>query len=150
MVSVMLRLVEYFKGVLFLTSNRIDSLDPAFKTRITLALRYEALDEKARNQVWINLLESSGFADAVNSGAINTLELAQHVLNGREIKNSIRLAMALAEEDGESLSQKFLLETVEILNEFNEQMANAESYDNWGPVSTASSGKKSDSKFVDC
>lgn len=36
MVSVMLRLVEYFSGVLFLTSNRVESLDPAFKTRITL------------------------------------------------------------------------------------------------------------------
>lgn len=33
MVSVMLRLVEYHRGILFLTSNRIDSIDPAFQTR---------------------------------------------------------------------------------------------------------------------
>jgi len=52
MTSIMLRLVEYFKGVLFLTSNRVDSLDPAFKTRITLALKYDALDLEARRQVW--------------------------------------------------------------------------------------------------
>lgn len=132
MVSVMLRLVEYFKGVLFLTSNRVDSLDPAFKTRITLALRYDTLDEQARNQIWINLLETSGFGEAVKSGLIDTRELAKHVLNGREIKNSIRLAMALAEEDGVPLCQQFLLETVDILNEFNEQMATAESYDSAG------------------
>jgi SpoVK/Ycf46/Vps4 family AAA+-type ATPase len=37
MVCVMLQLVEYFSGILFLTSNRIDSLDPAFQTRITLS-----------------------------------------------------------------------------------------------------------------
>ncbi|CAB9515173.1 AAA family ATPase [Seminavis robusta] len=131
MVSVMLRLVEYFKGVLFLTSNRIDSLDPAFKTRITLALRYDALDFAGRNQIWINLLETSGFGAAVKNGDINTEELANSVMNGREIKNSIRLAMALAAEDGEPLSQKFLLETVAILDEYNQQAASPEvSYDN--------------------
>ena len=52
MVSVMLRLVEYHRGILFLTSNRLDSLDPAFRTRITLALRYEPLDAAGRAQVW--------------------------------------------------------------------------------------------------
>jgi hypothetical protein len=37
--------------------------------------------------------------------------------------------MALAEEDGnQSLSQAYLLETVDILNEFNNQMAQAEAY----------------------
>lgn len=149
MVSVMLRLVEYFKGVLFLTSNRIDSLDPAFKTRITLALRYEALDQKARNQIWINLLESSGFGEALKRRTIDTQELAKHALNGREIKNSIRLAMALAEEDGEPLSQKFLLETVDILNEFNEQMTTADSYDNWAPAGVTGGGQKEPNSF-DC
>ena len=42
-VSVMLRVVEYFKGVLFLTSNRVDEMDPAFKTRITLAFAMSSL-----------------------------------------------------------------------------------------------------------
>jgi SpoVK/Ycf46/Vps4 family AAA+-type ATPase len=39
MVSVVLRMVEYFAGVLFLTTNRVASFDPAFQTRITVALR---------------------------------------------------------------------------------------------------------------
>jgi SpoVK/Ycf46/Vps4 family AAA+-type ATPase len=130
MVSVMLRLVEYFKGVLFLTSNRIDSLDPAFKTRITLALRYDALDFGARNEIWNNLLKCSGLGAAIENGDINTEELANSVLNGREIKNSIRLGMALAAEDGEPVSQKVLLETVGLLNEYNQQAASPDvSYD---------------------
>ena len=56
MVSVMLRLVEYHRGILFLTSNRIESFDPAFQSRITLALRYEPLNLEGRVQVWENLL----------------------------------------------------------------------------------------------
>jgi SpoVK/Ycf46/Vps4 family AAA+-type ATPase len=152
MVSVMLRLVEYFKGTLFLTSNRVDALDPAFKTRITLALRYDPLDQTARKQVWINLLQSSGFGSLVDTssvsesigsvlscfsggntrssslGLINVEKLAIYELNGREIKNAIRLAMALAEEDQERLSQELILETIESLNDFNEKMKKAERY----------------------
>jgi len=129
MVSIMLRLVEYFKGVLFLTSNRVDTLDPAFKTRITLGLRYEQLNPNARRQVWKNLLGASGYADKLGPDkAIDIEELAEHQLNGREIKNAIRLAMALAQEDGEDLSQKLLLETIETLNDFNEKMNAAEAY----------------------
>jgi len=129
MVSIMLRLVEYFKGVLFLTSNRVDTLDPAFKTRITLGLRYEQLNPSVRMQVWKNLLGASGYAGKLGADkAIDIEELAKHQLNGREIKNAIRLAMALAQEDGEDLSQKLLLETIETLNDFNEKMNTAEAY----------------------
>ncbi len=128
MVSVMLRLVEYFKGTLFLTSNRVDALDPAFKTRITLALRYDLLDRNARKLVWINLLDKSGFGALVENNVIEVDKLSVHQLNGREIKNAIRLAMALAEEDKELLSQKLILETIETLNDFNEKMNAAEAY----------------------
>ena len=128
MVSVMLRLVEYFKGVLFLTSNRVDSLDPAFKTRITLALRYEQLDKAGRNQVWLNLLNASGQGDAIKNGLIDTMALAEQQLNGREIKNAIRLAMALAKEDDKQLTQDIIMETVDILLDFNEKLNNADAY----------------------
>jgi len=128
MVSVMLRLVEYFRGVLFLTSNRIDSLDPAFQTRITLALRYDVLDKNARVKVWTNILGSSGHAHRIENGSLDVTKLAESKLNGREIKNSIRLSMALAEEDKTDISQEIILETVETLLDFNTEMSNAEQY----------------------
>jgi len=120
MVSVMLRLVEYFHGTLFLTSNRVETLDPAFKTRITLALKYNSLDMNGRQQVWNNLLTASRYKDSilktnvlpseqnqekwnaeVEGSMIDTSALARHSLNGREIKNAIRLAIALAKEEEE-------------------------------------------------
>ena len=108
MVSVMLQLVEYFTGILFLTSNRMDSLDPAFQTRITLSLPYYNLTEDGRRKIWENLLHKSGITC---KGLINTRELAKHPLNGREIKNALRMALALACEEDCSLNQKLLLET---------------------------------------
>jgi len=112
MVSVMLRLVEYHRGILFLTSNRIESLDPAFQTRITLALHYEPLDLEGRMQVWENLLLKSGKI----LDSLDLKVLAEPVLNGREIKNALRLAMALAADEGGALSQELLLETAAVVD----------------------------------
>jgi hypothetical protein len=43
MISVFLRLLEYQNSVLFLTTNRVKNFDPAFKSRISLAICYENL-----------------------------------------------------------------------------------------------------------
>ena len=118
MVSVMLRLVEYFSGILFLTSNRIESLDPAFQTRITLALRYDPLDVPARAKVWSNLMVKSGLEHLVDEGKIQLDKLSVAPLNGREIKNALRLGMAMAMEEGVPLSQQILLETVHVVTDY--------------------------------
>ncbi|ORY53102.1 hypothetical protein BCR33DRAFT_711465 [Rhizoclosmatium globosum] len=71
MVCVMLRLLEYHQGILFLTTNR---------SRVTVALRYDHLDPAAREQVWRNLMgKLSGIQ--VDAG-IDFGKLAQTVLNG--------------------------------------------------------------------
>lgn len=42
--SVFLRSLEYYAGILFLTTNRVGSIDPAFKSRIQLSLYYPPID----------------------------------------------------------------------------------------------------------
>jgi hypothetical protein len=120
MVSVMLQLVEYFTGILFLTSNRMDSLDPAFQTRITLSLPYHDLNKEGRQKIWENFLHGSGVLEQVDEASsspssslspIDTAELAKHPLNGREIKNALRLALALAAEEDRPLNHELLMET---------------------------------------
>ncbi|KAL3774378.1 hypothetical protein ACHAW5_009075 [Stephanodiscus triporus] len=135
MVSVMLRLVEYHCGILFLTSNRIESIDPAFQTRITLALRYESLDLEGRAQVWKNLLIKSN----QDLDSLDVKALAKTELNGREVKNALRLAMALAAEESGCLSQDLLLETSSIVYGhkgameigLNEEKANSGCFSSW-------------------
>ncbi len=119
MVSVMLRLVEYHRGILFLTSNRIESIDPAFQTRISLALRYEPLDVEGRSQVWKNLiLKSNQCLEGLDAKAL--AKAAE--LNGREIKNALRLALALAADEGGKLTQGLLLETASVVDGHKESM----------------------------
>ena len=45
-------MLEYFQGILFLTTNRVSVFDPAFASRIHVGLRYGMLDLKARKKVW--------------------------------------------------------------------------------------------------
>ena len=84
-----------------------NSLDPAFQTRITLSLPYHALTEEGRQKIWENLLHKSGIV----CQGIDTRELAKHPLNGREIKNALRMALALAAEEDCPLNHTLLTET---------------------------------------
>lgn len=93
MVAVFLRLLEYYQGVLFLTTNRADNLDPAFESRITLCIHYTDLDVSARKQIWTNLFKAAKLSI---HNRIDVNQLAAHVLNGRQIKGIIKSARSLA------------------------------------------------------
>lgn len=90
MVGVFLRLLEYYQGVLFLTTNRSDNIDKAFYSRISLALHYNPLTQEARETVWSNLLKIYGIE------GIDPKSLSKFDINGRKIKNVIRITKALA------------------------------------------------------
>lgn len=46
LVSVFLRVLEYYEDILILTSNRVGTFDEAFKSRIQLSLHYDNLTKK--------------------------------------------------------------------------------------------------------
>ncbi len=91
MVGVFLRLLEYHQGVLFLTTNRAHNFDPAFFSRISVAIKYpDTLDESTRRQIWDNLAK-------LNKVNINSEKLGTYDnLNGREIRNILKISVALA------------------------------------------------------
>ncbi|KAF4885537.1 hypothetical protein CGCFRS4_v011905 [Colletotrichum fructicola] len=120
LVSVFLRVMEYYEGILFLTTNKVGSFDEAFKSRMSLALYYPPLDREQTEKIWevqIRRTEKLS-ADAApddpsqhvrfNRREIMTMarELwsMQHsradwkpVWNGRQIRNAFQTAVALAE-----------------------------------------------------
>lgn len=90
-VGIFLRLLEYQQGILFLTTNRYASVDPAFRSRISLALTYHNLEESARRTIWKTYLDRSKMQHKVDLDS-----LSKYDLNGREIRSLIRIAAALA------------------------------------------------------
>ena len=57
--SIFLRKLGYYRGIMFLPTNGIHSLDEAFRSRIHIAMRYPDLDASARRSIWGNLTEQT-------------------------------------------------------------------------------------------
>ena len=52
LVSVFLRELEYYQGIMFLTTNRVNQIDDAIASRIHLPLKYKSLGLDARRGIW--------------------------------------------------------------------------------------------------
>lgn len=84
-VGVFLRLMDYFRGIMFLTTNRSDVIDHAVLSRVTVNIAYPDLDKKTRHAIWASKLKEAGIKiDSLN-------KLAELDLNGRQIRNMVRL-----------------------------------------------------------
>jgi SpoVK/Ycf46/Vps4 family AAA+-type ATPase len=98
LVAIFLRQLEYYQGLLFLTTNRINAIDPAFKSRIDLILPYYDLDSLARKQVWKNFINRLPPAEVQLSDK-DFDKLAETEINGRDIKNILKTSLIVAARD---------------------------------------------------
>lgn len=107
LVSVFLRALEYYRGVLFLTTNRVRTFDSAFTSRIHVALHYEPLTNGDRERIWMNgfdRLEREAAGRILVAGSAREYACANRDVralrwNGREIRNALQTAVALAESE---------------------------------------------------
>ncbi|KAJ5543903.1 ATPase AAA-type core [Penicillium frequentans] len=109
LVTVFLRKLEYYQGILFLTSNRGIQFDDAILSRIHLITKYEGLSKEFRRGLWSTFLAK---ARTVQGSAVieerDLRRLEALDLNGREIKNIAAIAHALAEANASHVSYKYL------------------------------------------
>jgi len=85
-VAAMLRHLEHFKGVLFLTTNRPVQLDYAIDSRIHAQIFYPNFNDVERGKVWKCSLPKK-FPCKITAKDIK--ELSKFNINGREIKTAI-------------------------------------------------------------
>lgn len=90
-VGIFLRMLDYYEGLLFLTTNRPDVLDYAIRSRVMLRLEYPDLDIPARARIWQTMFDSAGMK--LDGGTFE--QLADKSVNGRQIRNLVRLARIL-------------------------------------------------------
>ncbi|CZT24619.1 uncharacterized protein RCC_10344 [Ramularia collo-cygni] len=123
LVSIFLRVLEYYEGILFLTSNRVATFDDAFKSRIHVPLKYSSLTMQSRKQVWQNFLGKMMVDDeGVEIDDEGYDSLAQADINGRQIKNVIRTAKSLAQFHGQKLDRQKLEQVIQIQMEFERDL----------------------------
>ncbi|KAJ5540444.1 hypothetical protein N7494_005520 [Penicillium frequentans] len=131
LVSIFLRLLEYFQGILFLTTNRVETFDDAFQSRIHVALRYGDLAPKAKRSIWKMFLERVRGIEGVQTAEFSENDfdvLARHTLNGRQIKNSVRTAQALAVNEKTPLSMDHIKRVLDVAETFDQDLRGGTGY----------------------
>lgn len=103
-VTIFLRLLEYYQGILFLTSNRVEEFDPAFLSRIHLKISFPAPNKTTRGSIWRNFLQNLDECRNWDPSVYERLGSELEV-NGREIKNLIKPALAIAKYKKEPLTE---------------------------------------------
>jgi len=135
---VFLRVLEYFEGIMFLTTNRIESFDRAFKSRIHLTLHYPPLNLESCGKVLRNFLtrtDANVDPELLAVEQINSLMKSK--LNGRQIKNAVHIANSLAVSQGVQIGIKHLDLALSAMNDFE---ASTSSGSQFGPEAAMGSG----------
>ncbi|KAK8859190.1 AAA family ATPase [Apiospora arundinis] len=114
--SVFLRSLEYYAGILFLTTNRVGHIDPAFRSRINLSLLYQPFNLKSTTRLYKIFIKRTNEEQKKRGPAhfrINRDEILDFakenyldmkaerlsVWNGRQIRNAFQAAISLAEHE---------------------------------------------------
>ncbi|KAL9607759.1 MAG: hypothetical protein Q9167_007355 [Letrouitia subvulpina] len=117
LVSVFLRVLEYYSGILILVTNRVGDFDEAVKSRIHCTLYYPPLDKDNTKHVWkmnLNRLAQNNQEGAsyIEFDKHELVEFAKwhwkagHRWNGRQIRNAFQTAIALAEWDNMKMNKR--------------------------------------------
>ncbi|KAH8747760.1 P-loop containing nucleoside triphosphate hydrolase protein [Diaporthe sp. PMI_573] len=100
-IGIFLRMMEKFRGLLILTTNRYGCFDIAIRDRVDLAIEYPALNATHRKALWENILKPECPKLCTKE---NLQTLAKLDQNGRQIKSNLKLAITLASSRKEDLS----------------------------------------------
>jgi len=103
-----------------MTTNRVQTFDDAFKSRIHVPLKYEDLPAASRIKIWKNFLaQVDGGVDIDEDGYES---LGRGKLNGRQIKNVVRTAKSLAAHKRRRLDRKQLQQVMDIQMAFEREL----------------------------
>ncbi|KAG9524365.1 P-loop containing nucleoside triphosphate hydrolase protein, partial [Aureobasidium melanogenum] len=87
LVSIFLRVLEYHEGIMFLTTNRVSTFDPAFQSRIHISIDYPELSPDSRRKIWENFL-----------GRHNDAQAAVRLTQPKNFSSSIKSASETIDE----------------------------------------------------
>lgn len=123
LVSVFLRVLEYYDGVLILTSNRVGTFDEAFKSRIQLAIHYDGLEPWQRRKIWRNFfdhIQNFGRDELEYDELLGQLDVfSDYDMNGRQIRNVITTARQIAQFSKKKVGTEFIHDAIEVTTKFD-------------------------------
>ena len=94
-VASFLRVIEYHTATIFMTTNRMESVDDAILSRCLARIDYQMPDVGDQRMIWSILSELNGVA--LSGEAIDAIVATHDDLSGRDIKQLLKLAALWAE-----------------------------------------------------
>jgi len=125
----LLRVLEYYDGMLILTTNRLRRFDHAVMSRVNLAIRYPDLHHEQKKRIFlrfIDQLDEDTTADLPKIKAWiqdeDTRELLDG-LNGRQIRNILLSAARLAaQQEGGKLTLDVIRQMAQATKRFAQEI----------------------------
>ncbi len=97
-VAEFLRTLEYFDGLLFLTTNRVDGVDEAILARCAAVIEYQPPGPKDAREIWQILAAGNGVT--LGEDLLDDLVGGFPEITPRDIKMLLRLALRMARHRG--------------------------------------------------
>lgn len=113
-VGVFLRLLEYYKGVLFMTSNRANVIDDAIMSRCTAHIEYEYPPKDDLIKIW-KILSNQFGAKMTDEDILEIVEKYPK-MGGRDVKNTVKLMKLVAKKTSEKCDLKMLEKLLPFMN----------------------------------
>lgn len=106
--------------------------DDAFASRIHVALRYGALTHTAKKSVWkmfLELVRKSDETQIADFPDVDLEMLARRELNGRQIKNCVRTAQALALNEKVVMTMSHIKRVLDVSEAFERDLKGGTGYE---------------------
>lgn len=87
-VGVLLRLLEYYNGILFLTTNRKDIVDEAIMSRVTVSIPYRNPEHGNLVKIWKT--HTPSFGCNISDEDIDKIA-TEFPMSGRDVRNALKL-----------------------------------------------------------
>lgn len=111
-VGVFLRVLEYYGGVMFLTTNRADLVDDAIASRCLARINYPIPSADNQARIWRTLADTAGIE--LEDEEIDRIVAKFPDLSGRDVKNLLKLASLVAKANNKPVT----LSTVKFVKQF--------------------------------
>lgn len=104
---------------MFITTNRVGTIDLAFKSRIHLSITYPSFSEESRLKLWKTFLFSGTISTQQQWLSEEFLrKISKESINGRQIKNIVRMAHSRAVNAGREIVSEDTLLGLDALKSF--------------------------------
>ena len=103
-----------------LTTNRPGDIDEAFVSRIHITLGLNSLTREEQRQIWTIFIKDLNLSDKEKRALLVyvTENFGADNLNGRQIRNTMRTALALAQLGGQQVTAEHLEQVVAVGREY--------------------------------